>query len=230
MRYLIIGLGIYGSNLAVDLTNMGHEVSGADTRASIVESTKDKISTAYILDSTDESSLKSLPLSTVDIVIVAIGENFGASVRTVALLKNEGVRHIYARAIDQLHYSILEGFGIDRIITPEQRAARDLVCEMALGSDVESMCVGSDVYVLRFIAPAYFHGMRYADIGLQKDYGLTLVAVSRKVLRSNIVGMKVNKEIMLDIADPDINVENGDTITVAGHLSGYRNLCHTIGG
>ena len=72
--------------------------------------------------------------------------------------------------------------------------------------------------------------MRYADIGLQKDYGLTLVAVSRKVLRSNIVGMKVNKEIMLDIADPDIKVENGDTITVAGHLSGYRNLCHTIGG
>ena len=29
MRYLIIGLGIYGSNLAIDLTNMGHEVIGA---------------------------------------------------------------------------------------------------------------------------------------------------------------------------------------------------------
>lgn len=83
MRYLIIGLGIYGSNLALDLTKMGHEVIGADNRESIVESIKDNISTAYIIDSTDAASLQMLPLKNVDIVIVAIGENFGASVRTV---------------------------------------------------------------------------------------------------------------------------------------------------
>ncbi len=53
MRYRIIGLGIYGSNLARDLTDMGHEVIGADIRAANVEAIKDYISTAYILDSTD---------------------------------------------------------------------------------------------------------------------------------------------------------------------------------
>lgn len=126
MRYLIIGLGIYGSNLALDLTKMGHEVIGADNRESIVESIKDSISTAYIIDSTDAASLQMLPLKNVDIVIVAIGENFGASVRTVALLKSLGVEHIYARAIDKLHESILEGFRVDRIITPEQRAPATL--------------------------------------------------------------------------------------------------------
>ncbi len=36
MRYLIIGLGIYGANLAIDLTNMGHEVIGADKNPSLV--------------------------------------------------------------------------------------------------------------------------------------------------------------------------------------------------
>ena len=79
MRYLIIGLGIYGSNLAVDLTNMGHEVIGADVNASLVEAIKDYISTAYIIDSTDEISLSVLPLKNVDLVIVAIGENFARS-------------------------------------------------------------------------------------------------------------------------------------------------------
>ena len=87
MRYLIIGLGIYGSNLAVDLTRMGHEVIGADKNPSLVEGIKDYISTAYIIDSTDESALSVLPLKNVDIVIVAIGESFGASIRTVAILK-----------------------------------------------------------------------------------------------------------------------------------------------
>ena len=45
MRYLIIGLGIYGSNLATDLTDMGHEVIGADHNPTLVEQVKDKIST-----------------------------------------------------------------------------------------------------------------------------------------------------------------------------------------
>ena len=132
MRYLIIGLGIYGSNLAIDLTNMGHEVIGADKNPSLVESIKDFISTAYIIDSTDEVSLSVLPLNNVDLVIVAIGENFGASIRTVAILKKIGVKHIYARAIDKLHESILEGFNIDRIITPEQRAALRLLVAQLL--------------------------------------------------------------------------------------------------
>ena len=87
MRYLIIGLGIYGSNLARDLTNMGHEVIGADRSAMLVDNIKDDISTAYVIDSTDETALSALPLSVVDLVIVAIGENFGATINTVALLK-----------------------------------------------------------------------------------------------------------------------------------------------
>lgn len=136
MRYLIIGLGIYGSNLARDLTDMGHEVIGADVRAVNVEAIKDYIATAYIVDSTDEASLAALPLKNVDLVIVAIGENFGASVKTVAILRKLGIRNIYARAIDGLHRSILEGLQVKRILTPEQRAAHDLVNEIGLHSQV----------------------------------------------------------------------------------------------
>ena len=118
MRYLIIGLGIYGSNLARDLTDMGHEVIGADNKKSNVDAIKDYISTVYLLDATDEAELALLPIKNVDLAIVAIGENFGASIRTVALLKKLNVKHIYARAVDTLHESILEGLDIDRILTP----------------------------------------------------------------------------------------------------------------
>ena len=121
MRYLIIGLGIYGSNLATDLTAMGHEVIGADINPITIENIKDKISTVYTLDSTEEPAIAALPLKAVDLVIVAIGENFGASVKTVAILRKLGVKAIYARAVDDIHQTILEGFKVDRILIPEDR-------------------------------------------------------------------------------------------------------------
>ena len=106
MKYIIIGLGNYGHMLAEELSVLGHEVIGADVSASRVDSIKEKIATAFVLDATDEQALAALPLSGVDVVIVAIGENFGASIRVVALLKQQKVAHIYARAIDNVHRSV----------------------------------------------------------------------------------------------------------------------------
>lgn len=108
MKYIIIGLGNYGRVLAEELSALGHEIIGADISESRVDSIKDKVATAFVIDATDEQALSVLPLNSVDIVIVAIGENFGASVRVVALLKQKKVAHIYARAIDMVHKACLK--------------------------------------------------------------------------------------------------------------------------
>ncbi len=225
MRYLIIGLGIYGTNLAIDLTNMGHEVIGADVKPSLVEGIKDYISTAYIIDSTDEISLSVLPLKNVDLVIVAIGENFGASIKTVALLKKLGVKHMYARAIDKLHESILEGFDIDRILTPEQRAAADLVNEMGLGSDIESLKIDDEWYVLKFTAPDFFVGQKYSSINFTHTYGMELIAVTRRMESRNMLGILRYHLERIDVtADPEMKVEKGDTFTCLGTAKSYKAL------
>ena len=88
MKYIIIGLGNYGRVLAEELSALGHEIIGADISESRVDSIKDKVATAFVIDATDEQALSVLPLNSVDIVIVAIGENFGASVRVVAFWCN----------------------------------------------------------------------------------------------------------------------------------------------
>ena len=225
MRYLIIGLGIYGSNLAIDLTSWGREVIGADKDPSLVESIKDFISTAYIIDSTDEVSLGVLPLRNVDLVIVAIGENFGASIRTVAILKKLGVPHIYARAIDHLHESILQSFNIDRIITPEQRAAADLVNEMALGNDTEALHVDENHMVVKFHVPRLFVGLRYSSLDLDSEFALTLIAVSRKQPSRNILGIEHQRyNVITDILTPDQRVQDDDMITCFGEIESFRRL------
>lgn len=227
MRYLVIGLGIYGANLAVDLTRMGHEVIGADVNPSLVEAIKDYISTAYIIDATDEISLGVLPLTNVDLVIVAIGENFGASIRTVALLRKMGVKHIYARAIDKLHQSILESFNLDRIITPEQRAASDLVNEMELGVNVKSMKVSEESYVMKFEMPELFLGMKYSELELEKKFGLRLLAVTRAEKSRNIVGIERTALHEIELA-ADTIVMAGDQAVCIGTGKSYSRLFRTI--
>lgn len=227
MRYLIIGLGIYGSNLAIDLTDMGHEVIGADSNPSLVDAIKDYISTAYIVDATDETALTALPLKNVDLVIVTIGENFGASIRIVALLKKLGVEHIYARAIDKLHESILESFEIDRILTPEQRAAFDLVNEMGVDSHISSLRIDDKVYIMKFRVPGHFTGMTYGSLDLDKDFHLKLLGVTRPKKSRNVMGIERSHEELLDNYE-DEHVESSDMLICEGTAESYRALYERI--
>lgn len=227
MKYIIIGLGIFGDNLARDLTDMGHEVIGADCCQQRVDDIKDFISTVYLIDSTEEASLSVLPLRNVDVVVVAIGENFGASIRTVALLKKAGVEHIYARATDSIHESILQGFHVDRILTPEQRAANDLTHELELGPGTNTMPIDSQRIVASFLAPRYFVGMAYSDFNLSHDGGITLIGASRPELRSNVLGMERTVLEPLDISGNE-TCQQGDVISIFGRKKDISALYRRI--
>lgn len=235
MRYLIIGLGIYGTNLAKDLTDLGHEVIGADINSHRVDAIKDYIATAYIIDSTEEAAISVLPLKNVDLVVVAIGENFGASIKTVAILKKMGVSKIFARAIDSLHRAILEGLHVQRILNPEQYAAFALSNEMQLGSSVEILHIDHDTSVMRFEAPSLFHSMPYSRIDTKALFGLRLIAASRPGSVTNLLGISATRYLPLDISDSTADstsagstsaelVAPGDVFTCIGSADAYRAL------
>lgn len=235
MRYLIIGLGIYGTNLAKDLTDLGHEVIGADINSHRVDAIKDYIATAYIIDSTEEAAISVLPLKNVDLVVVAIGENFGASIKTVAILKKMGVSKIFARAIDSLHRAILEGLHVQRILNPEQYAAFALSNEMQLGSSVEILHIDHDTSVMRFEAPALFHSMPYSRIDTKALFGLRLIAASRPGSVTNLLGISATRYLPLDISASTAGstsagstsaelVAPGDVFTCIGSADAYRAL------
>ncbi len=124
MKYLVIGLGNFGSTLAATLTDMGHSVIGVDNNEHCIEEIKDRIDLAYIMDATERASLRSLPLDEIDCVIVAIGQSMDNSLRAVASLKELNVTNIIARALDTTHSSILRAMDINKILIPESYAAR----------------------------------------------------------------------------------------------------------
>lgn len=124
MRVLVIGLGNFGKELAIVLSELGHDVIGIDQNEFRVEELKDRISLSYIMDASEVLTLKSLPLDEIDCAVVTIGQSMDYSLRAVTALKKLNVRRIYARAIDDTHKSILGAMGITYIFTPESYAAR----------------------------------------------------------------------------------------------------------
>ena len=82
--FAVIGLGSFGGAIALELTNLNHDVIGIDTLKKNVENFADQISHAVIADATDEHVLDELNVKNCDAVVVAIGDDEGDSQRLAA--------------------------------------------------------------------------------------------------------------------------------------------------
>lgn len=215
MKYIVIGLGNYGKVLAEQLSELGHEVVGTDIDPARVELVKDKIATSFVLDATDEQALDILPLSSVDVVIVAIGE-FGASIRVVALLKQKNVKHIYARSIDEIHNSILKGFSIDKILTPEEDAARKTVLAIKNDTENEIYKIDDRHYVIKFNVSESLAGNTLDKLNLAENFNLKIVAVMGQKISKNFLGISETNYDVIDETDIEYVLNPGDKIICFG--------------
>ena len=222
MKYIIIGLGNYGHVLAEELSALGHEVIGADVSESRVDSIKDKIATAFVIDATDEQSLSVLPLNNVDVVIVAIGENFGASIRVAALLKQKKVEHIFARAIDPVHKAVLEAFDLERILTPEEDAARSLVQLLDFGTNVEAFRVDAEYYVVKFTVPDKLVGYYVNELTLDQEFHLKLIGLKRAEKIANCVGISLTEYQIKNELPQNEKIHKGDILVCYGKYKDFQ--------
>ncbi|MDD4848029.1 MAG: TrkA family potassium uptake protein [Bacteroidales bacterium] len=225
MKYLIIGLGNYGRVLAEELSALGHEVIGVDNNEHNINALKDKIAVSYLIDATQEMSLSVLPLNAVDVVIVSIGENLDASIRIIALLKKKKVEHLYARAIDSTHKAILEAFDVEKILTPEEDAARNIAHLVDFGTEVDSLSLGDHFHVMRFKVPKKLFGFYIKDLELEKKFHLNVIALRHSIIDKNSLGM-ITKQFQT-LSNELINSEklaDGDELVCFGAYKDFQAL------
>lgn len=123
-RYLIIGLGRFGAALAASLAEQGAEVIAVDRDMAMVDAVKQRVAYALELDATDPQALLSVDPLKCRAAIVAIGENFEATVLTLAALKEVGVRDIIARSRSARESRILQAVGATEVIELEAEMGR----------------------------------------------------------------------------------------------------------
>ncbi len=177
MKYIVIGLGYFGTKLATVLTSMGHEVIGIDNHLERLDEFKDSISTVMKMDSTNIKAVKSLPLRDTDAVIVAIGEDVGASILTLSILKNLKVKRVIGRAINQLHQNILNQIGVEEIILPLEEAANHVSTMLQLKNTLRIVEISNEYAIVEIFIPEKYIDHSLDTINIEGRFNLKVVAV-----------------------------------------------------
>ncbi len=87
---LLIGTGRFGRHIAVQLSQLGHQVMAVDTNEERINDVLPYVTNAQIGDSTNAEFLRSLGIGNFDVCIVTISGNFQNSLETTSLLKELG--------------------------------------------------------------------------------------------------------------------------------------------
>ena len=99
-RFAVFGAGRYGTQIALSLARRGAEVFTFDADADRSELLKEDVSLAVTLDCTDKKALMAQHVQDLDAAVVAIGENFEATVLTTLNLLDLGLPRVIVRATD----------------------------------------------------------------------------------------------------------------------------------
>lgn len=216
MKYIIIGLGNFGSSLAQKLTQQGNEVIGIDTDMRKVDAFKEQISHTICMDATDEYTVSGLPLMETDVFIVAIGENQGSNVMCTALLKILKVKRIISRAIDPLHEKILQAIGVDEIVHPEEETAERWSRKLGLNNVIESFQLNADYSIIEAKVPSEYVNKTVGDINFRDRFGLLVLTVIKKVEVKSLFGKNTTESQIQGVASPDSKLEEEDILVLYG--------------
>lgn len=226
MKYIIIGLGNFGSTLSVTLSSMGHEVIGVDKDMNKVNAIKDKITHAVCVDSTSYESINTLPLQDADAVIVGIGENFGASVMTTALLKQLNVKKLISRSMSELHHTVIDAIGVDEIISPEEESAIRLAKKIQIKGVVDSFELSDHYSIIEAKVPSEYVGKAIQEIDFIGKYGVNILTIIKMREVSNLFGKPKTKPEVVGILKPTTKLEKDDIMVLFGQPENIKEFLH----
>lgn len=162
----IIGLGRFGVGLANTLLGMGYDVLALDVDEERVQAVASQITRAIHADATDEAVLRGLGIDKFDVAIVSMGSDIEHSVLTTILLRKLGVPLIVARADNELHGTILDKIGADKVIYPEREMGTRVAHALTLTSVLDYMSIAPSYGVAKIDPPNSFVGRTLSELGL----------------------------------------------------------------
>ena len=206
----VIGLGRFGSALATELVNSGHQVLGIDSDDRIVQHLAPTLTHVVSADTTDEENLRELGIAEMDSAVVAIGADLEASILTASLLLQIGVKQVWAKANSASHGRILTQIGVHHVIFPEYEMGRRVAHQVS-GESLDYVHIDEDFVMVKTYVPVVFEDQPLSEAKIRASYGVTVVAVN------DGSGYKP--------AFPDTLLRKGNTIVIAGPKGPLDQFC-----
>ena len=204
-RAVVIGLGIFGFNVAKTLYESGFEVIAIDKNKDIIQKIRDHSTKAILADGTDKDVMESIGIQEDDIVIISFGEDLAASTLITLHLKELKVKQIIVKAPNEDHKHVLEKVGATEVIIPEKEMATKVARSLITPNVLDYIPISGEYTICEMAPPPNFYGKTIGELHLRTKYHIEVIAV--KEVLSDQVNM---------VPRADYVVKDTDVLVVIG--------------
>lgn len=203
-QFVVIGCGRFGSSVAKKLDELGCEVMAVDSSEETIQNLSESVTHAVQADATDENALKAIGIRNFDVAVITIGANIQASIMVTLMVKELGVKHIVAKAQNEMHAKVLYKIGADRVVFPERemgvRVAKNLVSNKIL----DYIELSQDYTIVEVTPLKAWIGKSLIEINIRAQFGINVIAIKNKE------GININ-------VGPEEHIGEQDVLVVIGH-------------
>ncbi|XVV01245.1 potassium channel family protein [Actinosynnema sp. CA-248983] len=217
-KVAVIGLGRFGSALALELARQGVDVLAIDNRPDVVQKLAGGLSHVVTADSTDPESLRQLGVGDYDRAVVAIGTDIEASILTTSNLVDLDIEHIWAKAITHQHGRILRRVGAHTVVLPEHEMGQR-VAHLVSGRMLDYLEIDSEFAIVKTEPPKDIVGVPLGETDLAAKHRVNVISVHSTVTDGNDGFQPVTPATVLLY---------GDVILVIGRIADVERFADTL--
>lgn len=177
----VIGLGTFGFAVAEELARRGCDVICVDGDIEKVQAIKDLVVNAVQADATDEKALRAIGMSEVDVAVISLGEELGASILTAMILLDLGVKEIVVKVSNELHARALMRLGVSWVVVPERDMGKRVAERLLAPHVVEHVELPDGYFIEGIVPPEEFLNKSIADLRFRSRFaGVSVLAIKRQ--------------------------------------------------
>ena len=203
---LLIGAGRFGRHIAMQLSQLGHQVMAVDTNEERINDVLPFVTNAQIGDSTNAEFLRSLGIGNFDVCFVTISGNFQNSLETTSLLKELGAKYAVSRTERDVQAKFLLRNGADAVTYPEKQLAKWAAIRYTANHIFSYIELGEKHAIIEIAVPGSWQGHSISELDIRRKYGV------------NIPGVKRNDKTDVNIS-PETVLDSSLTLLVLGEYT-----------
>jgi len=204
-RFVIIGLGNFGSSVAEALFAKGHEVIAIDPDERSVDRIAPHVSRAAVGDGRDVQVLERVGAKDADAGVVSTGDDVTASILATMSLHDVNVRDVFVKVISRDHARVMERMGVTESIFPERESALALGARMSGAGLLNYVRLGSGFSLQEMALPQSWNGETLRQLELRTRFNISVIAIH------DVLTDKIDPA-----PNPDSALKESDTLLVAG--------------
>lgn len=175
-QFVVIGLGRFGTSVALTLEEADCEVLAVDINEERVNDIAPHVTYSVQADVTDENALKALGIRNFDIAVVAVGD-LQSSIMISMLCKELGIKYVIAKAKDDLHSKVLYKVGVDKVIFPERDMGIRIGHNLVSSSILDIIEFSPNYSLIELGVQEGWKNKSLKELDFRKKYGVNIIAI-----------------------------------------------------